>query len=417
MGLFNDFWKYIQGKLLGGNTYQVSAQDIEEFANSPKWQELAIFEFALNSGINIIANALSSCEVRVFQGWKEQRNQEYYRWNYQPNVNMSSNQFLHKLIWTLIYKNECLVVPGRNGAGDLLIADSFTKRQGSAFDRIVFENISFVGAGGEVYTFDRSYLSGDVFYYQLSNQNITNLLRGLVEEYNGLLKTAVEKFHKSGGEKGILAIDANASTASYGVKPDGTPRTFNDVYTELLKNQFKEYHKSANAVLPLFRGFTYTSTGTESTKKSTSEIKDVTDITDEIYDKVANALQIPPALLKGDIADVGDLTKNLITFGIKPIASIIETENNRKLYGEKVLDGDYQKIDTSAIMYTSLSELAVAADKMLASGWTLDEIRRKTGEPVLNTRESTTRYITKNYSEASAMNESNPSSDGLHKEI
>ena len=412
MALFTDFWKYIQGKLMGGKTYEVSSEDIEEFASNPKWKELALYEFALNAGINILGNALSACEIRTFENWKEVRKSEYYRWNYQPNVNETSNQFLKKIVWNLIYKNECLVIPGRGGAGDLVIAESFTKRQTSIYNQVVFENISYVGAGGEVYTFQGSYLAKDVLYYNLSNTSIADLLRQLVAEYDELLKSATKKFFKSGGERGVLNIEGNAATISYGTKTDGTPRTFNDVYTDLINKQFKDYFNSDNAVLPMFKGFKYETKGTEASKKSTSEIKDVIDITDEIYEKVANALQIPPALLKGDIADVGALTRNLITFGIQPIASVIETENNRKSNGERVLDGYYQMIDTSSIMYMTVSELAVAADKMLGSGWTLDEIRKKTGDPVLNTPESTKRYITLNYAEMQSL----PQKSGLDNE-
>ena len=412
MALFTDFWKYIQGKLMGGKTYEVSSEDIEEFASNPKWKELALYEFALNAGINILGNALSACEIRTFENWKEVRKSEYYRWNYQPNVNETSNQFLKKIVWNLIYKNECLVIPGRGGAGDLVIAESFTKRQTSIYNQVVFENISYVGAGGEVYTFQGSYLAKDVLYYNLSNTSIADLLRQLVAEYDELLKSATKKFFKSGGERGVLNIEGNAATVSYGTKTDGTPRTFNDVYTDLINKQFKDYFNSDNAVLPMFKGFKYETKGTEASKKSTSEIKDVIDITDEIYEKVANALQIPPALLKGDIADVGALTRNLITFGIQPIASVIETENNRKSNGERVLDGYYQMIDTSSIMYMTVSELAVAADKMLGSGWTLDEIRKKTGDPVLNTQESTKRYITLNYAEMQSL----PQKSGLDNE-
>ena len=412
MALFTDFWKYIQGKLMGGKTYEVSSEDIEEFASNPKWKELALYEFALNAGINILGNALSACEIRTFENWKEVRKSEYYRWNYQPNVNETSNQFLKKIVWNLIYKNECLVIPGRGGAGDLVIAESFTKRQTSIYNQVVFENISYVGAGGEVYTFQGSYLAKDVLYYNLSNTSIADLLRQLVAEYDELLKSATKKFFKSGGERGVLNIEGNAATVSYGTKTDGTPRTFNDVYTDLINKQFKDYFNSDNAVLPMFKGFKYETKGTEASKKSTSEIKDVIDITDEIYEKVANALQIPPALLKGDIADVGALTRNLITFGIQPIASVIETENNRKSNGERVLDGYYQMIDTSSIMYMTVSELAVAADKMLGSGWTLDEIRKKTGDPVLNTPESTKRYITLNYAEMQSL----PQKSGLDNE-
>ena len=398
MSRWTDFWKFIQGKILGGGTYEITSQDITEFIDAQKWNELALYDFALHSGINIIANALSACEVRTFDNWGEIRGEQHYRWNYEPNANMNAAQFKAKLIWSLIYRNECLVIQTRKG--EFLIADEYEHEQ-YAVKEDIFRNVTVNAdtANGipHPFTFSKAFRMRDVLFYKLSNKNITALLTQLVQDYEALLQAAVDKFYRSGGERGVMVIDANASTANYGLKPDGTPRTFNDVYAELMNKQFKEYFRSPNAVLPLFKGFDYQTKGGEASKKSTSEIKDVTDLTDEIYDKVANALQLPPALLKGDIADIKDLTRNAITFAMEPIAHVIETENNRKLYGQQVQEGCYQKIDTSTIMHMSTSELATAADKMIGSGWTLDEIRRKTGDPILNTEFSNRRFITKNY--------------------
>ena len=130
------------------------------------------------------------------------------------------------------------------------------------------------------------------------------------------------------------------------------------------------------------------------------------------YDRVANALQIPPALLKGDIADVAALTRNLITFGIDPFARAIETENNRKLYGTQVLDGSYQMIDTSTIMHMTAAELAAASDKMIScGGWSIDEIRRKAGDAPLNTEWSGEHFLTKNYSEVETLKDGKGGAD------
>lgn len=415
MSVIKDFWKFIQGKLMGGNTYQIDVKDISEFIDKNEWNRLALYDFALHSGINIIANALSACEIRTFDGWKEIRGDQYFKWNYQPNVNMNASQFKQKLVWSLIYRNECLVIQTANG--DFLIADSYDHDRYAIYQDI-FRNVTVNAADGSgivhPYTFKRNFRMEDVLFYRLSNKNITSLLEQLVDEYDQLLSAAIQKFYKSGGERGVMTIDANASTASYGIKEDGTPRTFNDVYTELMNKQFETYFKSQNAVLPLFKGFDYQTKGAEASKKSTSEVKDVTDLTDEIYDRVANALQIPPALLKGDIADVTALTKNLITFGIDPIAKMIETENNRKLYSTNVLDGSYQMIDTSTIIHMTAAELAAASDKMIAcGGWSIDEIRRKAGDAILNTEWSKKHFLTKNYAEMQDLgNGSNPSIDG-----
>lgn len=388
---------------MGGGTCRVTVEDIAKYIDEKRWNELALYDFALHSGINIIANALSACEVRTFDHWKEVQKDQYYKWNYEPNKNMNAAQFKQKLVWSLIYKNECLVVQTRKG--DLLIADSYQHEQ-YALRQDLFRNVTIYGEGGNTspYTFEKVFRMEDVLFYKLSNRNITALLEQLIKEYEELLESAIQKFYKSGGERGVMTIDANAPTVNYGMKGNGEPRTFNDVYTELMNKQFATYFKSPNAVLPLFKGFDYQTRGGEALKKSTSEIKDVTDLTDEIYDKVANALQIPPALLKGDIADVTALTKNLITFGIEPFANVMEVENNRKLYRREVLEGSYQKIDTSTIIHMTAAEIAAASDKMIAcGGWNLDEIRRKAGDAPLNTEWSKKHFITRNYSEMDSV--------------
>lgn len=416
MSTITDFWKFIQGKLRGGKTYEVTSNDISEFIDKHEWNRLALYEFALHSGINIIANALSACEVRTFESWKEVRKDQYYKWNFEPNINTNAAQFKQKLVWSLIYRNECLVI--QNAKGDFLIADSYEHDQYALYQD-VFRNVTVCADSGNgiyhPYTFNKTFRMEDVLFYRLSNRNIRALMDELIEDYSQLLKTAMQKFYKSGGERGVLNIDTNASTANYGVKPDGTPRTFNDVYTELINKQFATYFKSPNAVLPLFKGFGYETKGGEASKKSTSEIKDVTDITKEVYERVGNALQIPPALLRGDVADVTALTKNLITFAIDPIASMIETENNRKLYQKEVLKGTYQMVDTSTIMHMTAAELAAASDKMIScGGWNIDEIRKKAGDAPLNTPWSRKHFITKNYDEMNALEDkdANPPDDG-----
>jgi hypothetical protein len=134
-------------------------------------------------------------------------------------------------------------------------------------------------------------------------------------------------------------------------------------------------------------------------KRSTSEVNDVKELTEEIYARVANALQIPPAILKGDIADVDKLTRNMITFAIDPIAKMIERENNRKKYGKKVLSGTYQMIDTSRIMHNEPLEMADKAFNLIGAGWSIDEVREKCGDAPLNTEWSKQHYLSLNFAQ------------------
>lgn len=400
MSVFKNFWDFVRGKMMGGSEVTISSDELAGLVDREKLTELSLYEFALCSGINIIANALSACEIRTFVNNKEIHGEEYYLWNYSPHYNYNANEFLQKIVWNLIYKNECLVIETRGG---LVVADSY-EHEVYALYQDVFRNV-IVNSDSQngishPYTFPQSFRMEDVLFYRLSSRNIKSILDYLMEGYRSLLETAIDKFQKSAGERGILTIDGNAAAGqNYGTKPDGTLRTFNDVFTEMMNERFKSYFNAKNAVMPIWKGFDYQIKGSEASKRSTSEVKDITDMTTEITTKVANALQIPPQLMLGTAAEVKQLTRNLITFGIRPIADVIETENNRKRSGREVLRGTYQMIDLTGIEYTDIFEAAQGAYNLLGSGASIDEIRVLTGRPELGTKWSRKHLISKNFAD------------------
>ena len=52
-------------------------------------QEFRVRELCFNICVNMIANAISRCEVRTFRNRKEIREKEYYLWNVEPNINQN----------------------------------------------------------------------------------------------------------------------------------------------------------------------------------------------------------------------------------------------------------------------------------------------------------------------------------------
>lgn len=117
---------------------------------------------------------------------------------------------------------------------------------------------------------------------------------------------------------------------------------------------------------------------------------------------VAQAFKIPQSLLTGNITNINDVVKVLITFGIDPIASTISEELSRKQGFEKWSKGNYIKIDTSTINHIDVLEVAEKVDKMISSGvLCIDEIREIIDRKALDTDFSKTHFITKNYDTAS----------------
>lgn len=344
--------------------------------------QLAMEDFAIVSAINMIASAVSKCEFKTYLKDSENKGDEYYLWNIEPNINQNSSQFLQELVSKLLYYNECLVIEVN---GQLIIADDFYQNEFA-----VVENY-FTNVSRGTMTFNRSFKMSEVLYFRLGYNDIRRLLSNLVKGYNNLLNMAIGKYKRSGGRKGIAKVDK---------APSGDPE-FQRKVDDLFNNRFKSYFEAENAVIHVPKGVEYTEQNGEASKKSTSEIVDIQAITKETFERVAQAFKIPPALLRGDIADIGKVTDNFLTFCIDPIVSMIGEETTRKRYGKKAFNqGSYLKVDTTCIKHIDIFSIAEAFDKLIASGgYSVNELRIKAGDTELKTDWSKKHWLTKNYSD------------------
>lgn len=348
--------------------------------------QLAIEAFAISSAINLTASAISKCEFKTYSNGKELKGDEYYLWNVEPNKNQNSSQFLQELVSKLLYNNECLVIEIN---GQLIVADSFYQNEYATLEN------TFVNVAKGTMNFNRTFRMSEVLYFKLGNDDVRILLSNLLKGYNNLLNMAIGKYKRSGGRKGIAKVNKTAS---------GDP-DFQKKVDDLFNNRFKSYFEAENAVIHLPNGIEYDEQNGEGNKKSTSEIVDISSITKEAFERVAQAFKIPPALLKGDIADIGKITENFLTFCIDPIVDMISEENNRKRFGKAAfLKGSYMKVDTTCIKHIDIFSIAQAFDKLVASGgYSIDELRIKAGDTPLNADWSRKHWMTKNYQDIESL--------------
>lgn len=343
--------------------------------------KLAIEEFAINVAINLIAGCISKCEFKTYLENKEVKEDEYYMWNVEPNKNQNSSEFIQEFIYKLLYRNEVLIVEVNN---QLIIADSFYQNEYALIEN-VFENVT-----RKDFTFNRKFKMSEVLYFKNSNKDIKALISNLNNGYRELLEMAIGKYKRSGGRKGIVDLESAAR---------GTEKEKNDI-DDLFNKRFKRYFESENAVLTLPKGVKYTENNGEGSKKSTSDMVDIQNLTKEIFNRVGQGFKIPPALMSGDIADVDKVTNNFLTFGVDPIVDLINEEINRKRYGKAILKGSRLEIDTTCIKHIDIFSVAEKIDKLISTGmYSIDGLLEKVGEVPLGTEWSEKHWITKNYSD------------------
>ncbi len=337
-------------------------------------------EMAIFSCINMIASIISKCEFKTYMNGKAVQGGEYYAWNYSPNKNQNAVQFIQDLVARLLLHNEVLIV---DIAGQLLIADSFNREEyalkDDVFSSIACNNYSITG----------SFTASQVLFIKLNDANIRGAMRGLFQLYASSLAEAYDKYKSSGGKSGILKIDGIAM---------GNPDYESQLET-LMTERFKTFFNSKNAVLPLMEGYDYIPQTTEAAKKTTNEVSDIKSLTEQALDRAANAFNIAPQLLRGDVTNIDDAIDATLTFAIDPIIKQLQVEIVRKRYGqEAVRKGAYLRIDTTRIKHVDIFDVADAADKLIAARlYNTNEIRTKIGDETIADDWADEYQQTKNY--------------------
>lgn len=333
--------------------------------------------FAIQTAVKILAASVSQCRFRTYFKAEEIKEEEYFLWNYQPNINQNSTEFLHELVETFIYDGEVLVIEEK---GQLFIADCFTVTQDGTkpnqYSGIVVNGTEFKNRSEK-----------DVLHFRLGKKESRLFLQTVAEKYEDIIQAAITNYEKSTADKGILNIDSakrgNFESEKY--------------QTDLLQNKFKTFFGSKSAILPLYSGYTYTPHKRE--LRNTSEVNDVKSMTDEIMNKTGQIFGVPPTLLKGEVEQNREAIESLIKFGVRPLLDMLEEEITRKRYGYTGFKtGSYMTIDTSGLEISGIFASADKLDKIIGSGiLTIDEVREKVGEPAVDTEVTTTHFVTKNY--------------------
>lgn len=342
--------------------------------------EIAIDAFTLQIAVNFIASSIAKCKFKTYNSKGEYKGEEYYSWNFQPNKNQNAAEFIQQIVSKMLLKNECLVLFVN---GEYLVADNFTREE-FGINEDYFENVTV-----KTLSFQRRFYMHEVFYYRYNNEDIKSYIDTLMYNYNEILKLAKGKYKRAGGRKGVVNLESiKKGDDEYDKQID-----------DLFNNKFKSYFEGENSVLSLPKGVEYDEKQGEGSKKQANELNDIMKIIDDSFNRVSQALKIPPALLKGETANIKDVVNNFISFCIDPIVNIIEKENNRKLYDKtQILSGIFMKVDTSAIQHIDMFSIAEKIDKLIACGaLSIDELLEALGMPTKNTEWSQKHWITKNY--------------------
>lgn len=343
-------------------------------------------KFAIETCIDLIANAMSKAEFKSYVKGKNKKNEMYYRLNVAPNGKTNATEFRKKLIRRLIFYNEVLIVSPSNSSSELFIADSW--------------NVTEFGLKDDIYSqvqvnnivLEREFKESDVIYLKYADEHIRQLVDAYYGAYGKLISSAMNVYKRSNARRYVMKGDL--------FRPqDGSTQ---GQINEMMTSQFKAFMEADNAgsVFQLQEGYTLE----DFSGNYQSNSRDIKNLIDDIYEMTAAAFHVPKNLLKGDMSGLSDQVDAFLMFEIIPIAELIQDSFNAKLYDvEEYLSGNYLRVDTTMIKVVSFKDLAEAGDKAIGSGqYTINEMRERGGNDRVDDPRADKIYITKNYENPTA---------------
>ena len=340
-------------------------------------------ELAIQSAINLIANVVSRSEFQTFEEGEEVRKDNYYLFNVEPNPNKSASKFWRDVISKLVYDNEALIIQQN---GYFYCADNYEVSK-FAFKPYIYSNVEIDGYG-----LSNTYNETQVIHLELHNEKVRKLVDGLYKDYGKLIEISQGNFKKNNSRKLGVKVPT-----SYPETEDAQKKL-----KDLFENKFKSFFEAEGpAVVPLVNDLEVEELKSNIGVKGGSDNNQIRAFIDDIFDFVAIAFQIPPVILKGQVADSGDAFKNFITYCINPLAELIEDEVNRKYYKkEAYLDRTYLKVNTTNIKAVDITDVANALDVLTRTGgYTVDDTLKKLGLEPVGGEVGQARFMTKNYQE------------------
>lgn len=340
-------------------------------------EELYYMEMALYTGVSLIGNAISKCEIKTYKNGVEIKEEDYFTLNYSPNVNENAAKFWHKVINKMIRERRALVVEIN---GKLFCADDWGVKEENVLYGNIYENVRV-----DNFVFGKTFSAREVYLFEMDNEDIGAIITGVYSSFGKVLSSALKSYRRGKGQKLKLILDETKAG----------DEEFNSLFKEYLEEDLKKFMESENALYPEYKGYELRRMDKE---ENVATAEDVISIKNDLFDSVGKALKIPQSLMEGNVNNTKEVVKAFLTFGVDPIADMIsETLTKRGGY-QNFAKGNYYKVCTNKINHIDLFDIAQGMEKLIASGgFSIDEVRKEADYQEKGEEWSKIHWMTKNY--------------------
>lgn len=364
--------------------------------------------YAIYLCINKLANALSLTDFQTFVKGEKIKSDNWWRFNYEPNLNQNAVDFWYKALEKMVFDdNGALIIQSKEGY--LIVADDYDVSE-FAFKENIYSNVELPGG----LKINQSYTESDVIRLKLNNSKVKEIVDTVYDDFGRLLAGSIRNYNRGNSIKVVVKIAGMFDQLKKRIDPETGENEYDTTIDDIFENRLKGMFSDGDSATPLEDGLTIDPVETASnTKSGASTTRDIIAMFSDIINVAADAFGIPRGILKGDVADAEAMTDNLITFAVKPLTKEIETEINRKMYGqEQVSVGTKLKIKTDTIKSHDLIKFASAGEALFRLGlFSPNDLLEKLDEETIDETWADEHYVTKNYERASSMKGSENNSE------
>ena len=375
-------FKFLQPK--NGTTSMQRVGDIEVNEMCEAALEYQIRELSFWTCVNLVASAVGRCEVRTYVQGEEVKDREYYLWNIEPNTNQNSTAFWHKAIARLYETNELLIISTRkrDGYDAVAVADDWEEPEDWPSKQHEYKGVKV----GDL-TYDKTFRENEVLHLRLHQKDMTLVTRKIYESYYRLVKAAMNAYQWDNGQHWKVHVNQMA----------GGKDGWADTFQQMLEAQIRPFLNSNGAILPEFDGYEYSDIGGKAGKTVKSDTRDVRAMIDDIFTFTARGFGIPDVLIQGNVEAVGHAQERFLSGPVDTFCDQFSEEATRKRYGfDAWKAGSYLRMDSSAIGHFDLFGQAANIEKLVGSGWSVNDIRRAAGEAPINEPWADQHFMTRN---------------------
>lgn len=342
-----------------------------------KQNRIYLKKLAIQVCVNHIADTIAQSKFIAHSDDERYNSKVNYMLNIRPNKNQNASQFWQQVIYRLINDNEALII--ESDSGELLIADDFDKEAFTMFDYL-FKNV-IVGD----YEYKRIFEMKDVYYLSYSNGRMKEIIDGLYNDYGDLFGMVLRNQMVSNQLRATFKIGTIGRKTKEEI----------DKQKAYIKKVVQQLENDPVAFIPLQDGQDYQEYGD---RRSSRSVEEIDKSLNGFIDKVAMALKIPPSLVRGDVADTKEASRNYIRFCINPLIKQISDEFTSKMFSQREIEKNNYRLEIRAIRLTNVFEMAESIDKLVSSSvFTGNEIREALGYERSADDNLDKHIITKNY--------------------